>query len=347
MSGGAIYSKGEIILSAGSVDSCSSGLGGAFYNEGKATLLGMTFNGCIADKGGAIYNSSELKYVSSSVTASKAKQGAGLYNDGDCEFLGGSISGCIAENGEGGAVYNADTLTLTAGTFDGNSALHGGNIYNNAEMTTESDCYISEGKAESGGNIFNSGLGHLLLNGGSITLGKATYGGGLFNLGSIDLKGSNIHSNRADVGKGILNHGSVVMTKNGYVDPSNDFFTVLSEDNSHALVIDEGWVYDRQIIKLSCGVALDDGYVYEEKVGNVLVVTECDYKITERFELFNKNGLALSGDGTIVKAALDLTVLWYVLGAIVAFAAVVTAIVIPVRYLDKKKASTVSADDYF
>ena len=346
-SGGAFYNDGDMVLSSGKVMSCSSGLGGGLYNNKKATLIGISFSECVSDKGGAVYNCAEMKFASSSVTSSKAGQGAGVYNSGECEFLGGSITGCVAENGDGGAVYNCGTLTLTAGYLDGNSARYGGNVYNEAEMTTENNATLSGGKAETGGNIYNAVNGHTVFNGGSISLGKATYGGGVFNVGSIDLQGSNIMSNKADVGGGFFNGGRVVMTKNGYVDPTNDFFVLLSEDNSHALHIGEGWVYDRQIIKLSCGVAVDDGYVYKESVGDVLIVTDNEYYVGERFETYHKNGLAISDDGTLVKAAPDLSLLWYILGGIVAFAAVVTAIVIPVRYFDKKKTSTVSADDYF
>lgn len=345
VSGGVIYNEGEVVLTSGSISSCSSGLGGGLYNGGKATLVGMTISECIADKGGAIYNASEMKFASAAVTSSKAKEGAGLYNEGECEFLGGSIKECLAENGTGGAVHNNGKLILTAGTFDENKALEGGNVYNAKEMTIDTNMSLFSGKAETGGNIYNSG--DALFKGGAVSLGKATYGAGVFNLGKLDLQGCNIHSNKATVGGGILNHGSVVMTKNGYIDPSNDFFTVLDEDNSHALVIGEGWVYDRQIIKLSCGIAVDDGYEYKESVGDVLILTEYEYDINDRFALFNKNGLALSKDGTLVKAAPDLSVLLYVLGGIAAFAAVVTAIVLPVRYFDKKKAPTVSADDYF
>lgn len=349
VSGGAVYSEGESVFASGSITECSSDIGGAVYNIGKATFIGTEITKCVADKGGAIYNASEIKYASSTVTECKARQGGAIYNEKSCELLGGSIKLCISENGEGGGIYNAADLILTAGTLESNTAKNGGSIYNNGKLTLERNCSIQIGKAVYGGNIYNDKQGSIESNGGSITLGKADFGGGVYNLGEMMLVGGNYHSNRANVaGSGILNHGKVNMTNNGYIDPDNDFFVVLSEDNLHALHVLVGWEYNKQIVKLSCGIVTDNGYEYKESVGDTILVIDDDSVIVgDRFALYNKNGLVISQNGKLIKASGDLKAVFYIVGAVVAFAIVVSAIVVTVRYFDKKKSSATSADDYF
>lgn len=349
VSGGAVYNEGEAAFAAGSMVECSSDLGGAIYNGGKATFIGTEIETCMADKGGAIYNASEVKFVSSTVSECKARLGGAIYNEKNCELLGGSISNCSSENGEGGAIYNVSELVLTAGSLNGNISKKGGNIYNNGILEMNKNIAISSGKAENGGNIYNDTLGKINSKGGSVTLGKADFGGGVFNLGEMALEGANYHSNRANIaGNGILNHGIVNMTKNGYVDPDNDFFVVLSEDNAHALKVLAGWEYDKQIVKLSCGVATETGYEYKESVGDTLIINQDDtVVIKDRFALYNKNGLILNENGRLAKAPGNYTEVFYIIGAVAAFAAVVAAIVITVRFFDKKKSSANGADDYF
>lgn len=349
VSGGAVYNEGEAVFAAGTMVECSSDIGGAVYNCGKATFIGTEMKTCMADKGGAIYNASELKYASSTISESKARLGGAIYNEKNCELLGGSISNCSSENGEGGAIYNVSELVLTAGSLNGNISKKGGNIYNNGILEMNKNIAISSGKAENGGNIYNDTLGKINSKGGSVTLGKAEFGAGVFNLGEMILEGGNYHSNRANVaGSGILNHGAVSMLKNGYVDPDNDFFVVLSEDNAHALKVLAGWEYNKQIVKLSCGIVTNAGYEYKESVGDTLIINEDDsVVIKDRFDLYNKNGFVLSDNGKIAKAPGDFTEVFYIVGAVVAFAVVVAAIVITVRFFDKKKSSANGADDYF
>ncbi len=349
VSGGAIYSEGESVLASGIITECSSDIGGAVYNGGKATFIGTEFKKCVADKGGAIYNASEMKYASSTATECKARLGGAVYNENSCEILGGSISLCAAENGEGGGIYNVADLIFTAGSLENSTAKNGGNIYNNGKLTLEQNSSMQIGKAVYGGNIYNDKQGKIESNGGSVTLGKAEFGGGVYNLGEMMLVGGNYHSNRANVaGDGILNHGKVNMTKNGYIDSDNDFFVVLSEDNLHALHVLEGWEYNKQIVKISCGIVTDNGYEYKESVGDtILIIDDDSVVVNDRFALYNNNGLVISQNGKLIEAPMDNKIVFYIAGAVVAFAIVVAAIVVTVRYFDKKKSSATSADDYF
>ena len=348
ISGGAVYNEGEVVFASGSITECSSDIGGAVYNSGKAIFIGVEIKSCVADKGGAVYNSSEAKFASSVINECKARMGGAIYNDKTCEVLGGNISLCTADE-NGGAIYNASDLTLSAGTIQNSSAINGGNVYNNGTLTFDNNISITTGKAVRGGNIYNDNLGSITSNGGSVTLGKADFGGGVFNLGEILLQGGNYHANNATVaGKGFLNHGSVSMTKNGYIDPNNDFFVVLSEDNSHALIVLEGWEYNKQIVKLSCGIVSNGAYEYMEKVGDtLLVLNDKSVIVKDRFALFNEQGLLLSQNGKLIKNPNDNSVLFFVIGAVIVFAVLVTLIVCTVRFFDKRRKTNMSEDDYF
>jgi hypothetical protein len=290
-----------------------------------------------------------MKYASSTVNGCKARLGGAIYNDKVCELLGGNISSCTAENGDGGAIYNASELTLSSGTLESNTANNGGSVFNKATLTLNTGIHMSVGNAEKGGHIYNDTTGVIISNGGSVSLGKSGYGGAIYNLGQINLEGGNFHSNRASVaGSGILNHGKVTMTNNGYIDPDNDFFVVLSEDNAHALVVLDGWKYNKQVVMISCGVANEDGYEYKQSVGDTLLVIEDSTVIVdERFDFYNGKGLTISQNGKLVKVPGNYKFVIYIIVAVAAFAAVVAAIVFTVRFFDKKKSSTVSADDYF
>lgn len=338
-SGGAIYNRSELIVAKAAIKNCSSDLGGAVFSEGDATFISLEISECNALKGGAIYNSGSIKFGSSSVNSCSASEGGGVYNNGSFEMIGGSISGCESEGGTGGGIYNTKTLKLSSGNVDGNSAENGGNIYNGGTLELENRINVNEGKAGlSGGNIYNTASGQINLTGGNITLGTAENGGGIYNLGEIIISGGNISANKADVGSGILNHGKARLSKSGYVDPKNDFFAVLSEENIHALYINSDWIYDRQVIALSCGRYDNGSYSYDNAVGSVVVINNSDADISKRFSVYKNESLIINQKGIISKAQAKVSkTVIYIAVIAVAFVLTVTVMVTVIRFIDRRK----------
>ncbi len=339
ISGGAVYNSSDSIFASGTIDKCSANDGGIVYNEGKASFAGTELSGGFALNGGAIYNASEAQFLSSVITECNASKGGAIYNEKTLTVSGGSISGCGGDTCLGGGVYNAGTFNVSGSALRENNAENGGNIYNTGKVTAKDSAYISGGKAlKCGGNIYNDKNAVIDFTSGSITLGRAKYGGGIYNLGKVDLSGGGVNANVAEVGEGILNHGVLNLSKYGYCGDNDDIFVVLTDDG-HAVHVSSDWSFDRNAVRISCGIYENDVYSYRYKEKDKLLDLESEIDVSKRFTLFKKGlGLVISDNGTLKKApAVSSEIIVFVLIAVVSFAAVVSAMVFVIRYFDKKK----------
>lgn len=338
-SGGAVFNKGEIAFALGTIADCSANNGGAVCNEGKISFLGTAFTGCSATKGGFLYNSGSAKLVASTVSECKAPEGAGVYNLGTFDIDGGKIEGCIAEN-EGGGVYNVGTVNFKGGYITSNKAKNGGSIYNAATLNVTEQAQVFGGKADVfGANVYNAAEAVFNFSGGSVSSGISLYGAGVYNLGTVNMSGGGVYSNQATVAEGILNHGTLNLSGMGYVGDNDDIYVVITDDNKHVINLNSDWSYKSRKLNLSCGIFTDGKYEYLENKGDKLITTAEGIDVIKRFTMFNKDSrFVLSDNGTLKSAPVTVSgTVFIVIGAVLAFAATVTAIVVTVRYFDKKR----------
>jgi hypothetical protein len=307
---------------------------------GKSTVVGTSLKACRSTNGGAIYNTGDMQFMSATVTECTATKGGAIYNSGSLNIKGGAINKNKAENGDGGGIYNVSELELSGSVLTENSAQNGGNIYNAGNATTKESFMLYSGSAsQSGGNIYNSELGIFTQNSGSVTLGRAIYGGGVFNLGTYNLNGGGIYANLADVAQGLLNHGKVVLSGMGYCEKGDDLFVVLTPDNKHSILVSENWEYSKKPVSVSCGKYEGGKYSYSHSVGDKLLDVKGKINVEKRFILHVKDiGLVIRNNGTLKTAPTPISkTLVTVICVILAYPLVTAAIVFAIRYFDKKK----------
>ncbi len=339
-SGGAIYNAGTLTLAAGYIKNCSANDGGAIFNERKADLIATSITACKASNGGGVYNMGEMQYLSASVTECSANKGGAIYNGGKVKISGGTVNNNKSENGEGGGVYNTSELELSGNVISENSAKNGGNLYNSGNAVTGANFMMTSGSAaENGGNIYNNELGIFTQNSGGISLGNANYGGGVYNLGTYNMYAGGVYSNKAQVGQGVLNHGKLVLSNMGYCEKGDDIFVVLTEDNKHAILVAENWIYKSKPVSVSCGIYENGTYSYSHSSGDKLLDIKGKIDAGKRFSLHDSDtGLVISNSGTLKQASAPISkTLTTVVCVIFAYPLVTAAIVFAVRYFDKKK----------
>jgi hypothetical protein len=199
---------------------------------------------------------------------------------------------------------------------------------------------LSNGTAsEKGGNIYNAERGTFNQNSGAVNLGKAIYGGGVYNLGTYNLISGGIYKNNANVADGLLNHGKAVLLNMGYCEKGDDIFVVLTSDNKHAVIVAENWTYKNRPVSVSCGNYDNGEYTYSHSVGDKILDLKGDVNVDKRFVLHVSNtGLVLSNKGTLIKAPAEVSeTLVAVVCSIFAYPLVTAAIVFVIRRFDKKK----------
>ena len=172
----------------------SPGEGGGIYIQAVATasVTNSTFQNDQASLGGGIFNYAGDNY--------------GTYVFGTLTVTGGAITQCA-----GGGIYNAGNATISQCSLAGNFAAstnYGGTPYCggivNDGTATISLCTIESNTAEYGSGISNQS-GTMTID--STTIAKnggsgASYGGGIYNNGSLTVTGSTIAENSILPGMG-------------------------------------------------------------------------------------------------------------------------------------------------
>jgi len=163
----------------------SDNTGGGVYNYSGATftMTGGEISGNTAGYNGAgvhNYYGSEFNMTAGLISKNiSSGNGAGVNNYEGSTFTmtGGEISGNITEYNSGGGVNNiySSTFTMTGGKISGNTAING-----------------------SGGGVQNNYSSKFNMNGGVINgNNKATFGGGVYNIGEFEMNGGEISENIA------------------------------------------------------------------------------------------------------------------------------------------------------
>jgi hypothetical protein len=173
------------------------GQGGAIWNGGTLTVSGCTLAN----------NTADLAY-DQNYSSTNAGFGGAIYNAGTLTVSNNST---LADNsagdpynyyyrGLGGAIYNAGTLTVSGST-----------LANNAAYGPPPGIYSSGGL---GGAIYNGYRLTATVTGSTLTGNTATYGGALWNEGTMTVSASTLSANTASSeGGGIFNanHGKLTI----------------------------------------------------------------------------------------------------------------------------------------
>ncbi len=249
--GGAIYSDGIIGNIVGdfignySYSYSYSSYGGAISNSAKIEDITGDFIGNYADAyssfkfsyGGAIYNSGIATigditgdFIGNYAAASSYSYGGAISNSATIGDIAGDFIGNYASSSYssyGGAISNSSTIEDIAGDFIGNystglESAYGGAIYSSAQIGVIKGDFIGN-EAEStsalayGGAIYISSEGSLSVANGNfigntLTSNTQTYGGAIYNAGSLTLLAQDdsilFNDNVAKVGEALYNSGT-------------------------------------------------------------------------------------------------------------------------------------------
>ena len=158
---------------------------------GNLAISGVTFSGAkTTAAGGAIENSGTLTVSSSIITGNSANDGGGITNWGTLTVINTTISGNTSITQAGGGIQNSSgSLTVTNSTISGNTAAtQAGGIQNNGILVvTNSTISGNTALTRSGGGIYNFTSGTLTLSGTTIAGNSANDGGGIRNIGALNI----------------------------------------------------------------------------------------------------------------------------------------------------------------
>ena len=209
--GGGICNYGTLYFQSGTITDCmansdtdGSGRGGAIVNHGTMVMSGGTLLGCWGKDCGGVWNDGNLTISGGTITGNTSNAGGGgVVNYSTATITGGTIYNNTATT-RGGGIWNGGTLTLGAALIKGNRAIiEGGGIHFSAGTATLSGTTIQENTAPDGGGIYIKDGATVTLDGSSATVRikgniGTNHGGGLWNIGTINMQGSIIISGNLD-----------------------------------------------------------------------------------------------------------------------------------------------------
>ncbi len=135
-------------------------------------------------------NAGTLTVSSSTITGNSANDGGGITNWGTLTVINTTISGNTSITQAGGGIQNSSgSLTVTNSTISGNTAAtQAGGIQNNGILVvTNSTISGNTALTQSGGGIYNFTTGTLTLSGTTIAGNSANDGGGIRNIGALNI----------------------------------------------------------------------------------------------------------------------------------------------------------------
>ena len=233
--GGGIYNNnGTMILMNVTVIQNKAAYGSGIHSNGTMILMNVTVNsngGVTAFYGGGILNAGNITLMDVTISGNKAVAGAGIFNSVTMTFTGGTVSGnttlAYGAGLAGGGISNYGTLTLNDVDISGNTGgICGAGIYNSItgiltlENSVVSDNSVSGSVPTYGGGIFNGGT--LTLTNSTVSRNSSDEGGGIYNEQIMTFSGGTISDNSAGYhGGGIYNHSGQATLTN--VDLSGNF----------------------------------------------------------------------------------------------------------------------------
>ena len=225
--GAGIYNLGTMTVTGDSKVSNNTVLGslsygGGIYNSGTMTVTGglkvesNTVSGSQA-RGGGIFNARDASLSAQDLTLSDNEiegiisHGAGLNNQGDARLEGSLIANNVitgnVTTGRGSGIYNTGAFTGTSITVQDNLVVgtiaNGGGLYNDSgEVLLVGGTFRDNSAKSYGGAVYN--FGSLRTEETLYQYNSAVMGGGIYNSGVITATGAGINFNN---GGGVLNDG--------------------------------------------------------------------------------------------------------------------------------------------
>ncbi|MDK3155472.1 DUF4347 domain-containing protein, partial [Kamptonema cortianum] len=202
----------DLTLANGNI---AAGFGGAINNSGNLTLINSTIRDSAAGLGGGgihnnasgilIFNNSRLQNNRVSLVG----DGGGLNNQGGRVELNNSLIANNTSPVNGGGIFNQNgIISVNQGRFSDNVTVgEGGAIWNGLQGNIDIFAgTFSNNQAGNGGAIYNAETSQTIINNSQIgTLNngnRASNGGGIRNLGILDIQNSQIVDNLATGGEG-------------------------------------------------------------------------------------------------------------------------------------------------
>lgn len=310
--GGAIGISGKAALLGGTVENCTADTygGGISVRSAKVTLGGIVCRNCTADLGGGAFVSQSTVLNGFTADGCTAKMGGGLYLMKDAVSAGFEIIKCSADDGAG--MFVNGSLTLEAGYFSENTALN------------------------RGGCLFISGTGSVIHHDCTFISGKAKYGGGIYNRGTLDMSAGGFMMNKADCGSAVCSEGSVILRESVIISKGSHIALVRGEAGGRIRV--DGKLTAPAVSELVPAVMENDVIRPDYTAGTVILEgNEDDVKdAAGRFLLTDASGKVyhINEHGLLKRSVVIPTAVWIYAGiGILLFAGVGTVLVI----LDKKK----------
>ncbi|MFN2134362.1 MAG: LamG-like jellyroll fold domain-containing protein [Candidatus Promineifilaceae bacterium] len=206
--GGAIHNEGILSIQDGLFEENKGAAylhvsdhykGGAINNEGVLILNDTVFSGNFTfgdgNSGGTIANSGNLVATNIAISDSNGDNGGAIYNTGAAVLTGAVLQN--NEGGGGGGVYNAGSLILKDSSLDGNKTypFEGGTLP-----------YL-----HAGGALYNSETGSAAVTNSDLLNSSGSFGGALFNRGTLNVSRSLISGSTAADGGAIMNRGNLTV----------------------------------------------------------------------------------------------------------------------------------------
>ncbi|MBI2346091.1 MAG: hypothetical protein HYV03_04250, partial [Deltaproteobacteria bacterium] len=205
--GGAIRTDATdqfLFLNEVRVASNSAKVGGAIYSKAMLNLFQCQLADNTAEKGGAIYHLSGQADVSESTFSNNAatgtevlRGGGGIYNSGTLTVNDSVFKKNTAAK-EGGGIASEGTLTVFLNTFDQNKATSGAGIHAKGSVTIQRSSFsinVSPLDGGTGGAIAVDAASTTSLESTSIYTNAASYGGGVYNAGNVQIQNTSFLSN--------------------------------------------------------------------------------------------------------------------------------------------------------
>ncbi|OGP10726.1 MAG: hypothetical protein A2048_02185 [Deltaproteobacteria bacterium GWA2_45_12] len=198
--------------------------GGCIYNGGFLTVTGGSFTNCVAeDIGGAIFSdiNSTVSFNRTQFLRNRANSGGAIYSNAIRMDLMATDFSENEAHSQGGAIFsNSPTVVITRSKFVNNQAADPVNLFGGD--TKGGALYIADGrveisgtqfsnsvnnqmgnKANHGGGIYNHDNASLIIHHSSITRNNGrTFGGGIYNEGTLQVFNVTISGNQSLVGNG-------------------------------------------------------------------------------------------------------------------------------------------------
>jgi hypothetical protein len=194
--------------------------------SGGLTLSNLTLTNGNVDtySGGSIYNLATLNLINTTISYSRAATGGAIISDGGTLNITNSTLSNNITTGGGGAVTSFSNTTITNSIFDLNSGSGGGAVFlGGGTHTITTSTFIDNFSGDNGGAIL---VGQFTtLNISSSTIYRNTtggIGGGIYNVGTLNLTNSTFTDNLASttgggVGSGVDTFGDATIKNSTFI----------------------------------------------------------------------------------------------------------------------------------